>query len=181
MRIETERLLLRPWEERDVLPFAAMCADPEVMEFFAETLDVDGTRALIARLEDRRARGGFGMLAADEKATGAFVGVIGLQQVPYEAAFTPAVEVGWRLARAYWRKGLASEGARACLAHGFSAGLPEIVAVAYVDNLRSHAVMERIGMRRDAAADFDHPALPGHRLARHGLWRIGRADWEAAG
>ncbi|ODN70729.1 GNAT family N-acetyltransferase [Methylobrevis pamukkalensis] len=174
-RIETDRLILRPWEARDLLPFAAMCDDPEVMEFFPDRLDLAGTEAVIARLEQRRRDGGFGMLAAEIRATGDFVGVIGLQRVPYDAAFTPAVEVGWRLARAHWGKGYASEGAGGCLAHGFSEGLTEIVAVAHVANVKSHAVMERIGMSRDLAADFDHPALPaGHRLGRHGLWRIAR-------
>lgn len=176
MRIETDRLLLRVFEPRDLDPIAAMCADPEVMAFFPDRLDRAGTEAFIARLEARRAAGGVGMLAAEEKATGACVGIIGLQYVPYEMDFTPAVEVGWRLARAAWGKGYASEGAAACLTFGFeTVGLAEIVAIAATGNTRSFAVMHRIGLSRDPSISFDHPAVPADfPWRRHELWRIRR-------
>ena len=108
-----------------------------------------------------------------------FIGFIGLSIPQFEAHFTPCVEIGWRLARAEWGKGYASEGARAALAFGFERlGLAEIVSFTAVSNLRSRRVMERIGMQRRAAEDFDHPNLPeGHPLRRHVLYRIAREAW----
>ncbi|SON56411.1 putative ribosomal N-acetyltransferase YdaF [Hartmannibacter diazotrophicus] len=182
MRIETERLRLRPFEERDLLPLGEMSADPRVMEFFSDPLDLHGTKELMQRLVGRQQREGIGMVAAERKSDGAFVGIIGLQHVPYEERFTPAVEVGWRLAHPFWGQGYATEGARACLAHAFEQhSMSEVVAIAHVGNVNSHRVMERLGMRRDEGADFDHPSVsPESPLARHGLWRIAKADWLAA-
>lgn len=108
-----------------------------------------------------------------------FIGFIGLAKPTFEAHFTPAVEVGWRLAHEYWGHGYATEGALASIQHGFEGlGLPEIVSFTAVQNCRSRAVMEKIGMHRTAEDDFDHPKLPAnHKLRRHVLYRLNRSEW----
>ena len=94
-------------------------------------------------------------------------------EIPYEAHFTPAIEIAWRLARAYWGRGYATEAARAALDYGFGKlGLEQIVAVTVPANLRSLRVMERLDMTRSPADDFDHPNLPEGPLRRHVLYRI---------
>jgi RimJ/RimL family protein N-acetyltransferase len=117
---------------------------------------------------------GWGLWAAEITATGAFAGFVGLNPATFEAPFTPAVEVGWRLARAYWDRGLATEAALVVLDYGFEQlGLDEIVSFTSTTNLRSQRVMEKLGMCHDPADDFDHPGLPkGHHLRRHVLYRI---------
>jgi len=107
-----------------------------------------------------------------------FAGFIGLSIPRFEAAFTPCVEIGWRLAADFWGRGLATEAARAALAFGFeSLGLTEIVSFTVPANLRSRRVMEKLGMSHDPSCDFDHPLLPaGHRLRRHVFYRIVRAS-----
>lgn len=176
--IVTPRLLLRPWEERDRAPFAAMSADPEVMRFFPALLAPDEASAVIDRQMLRQAADGFCFFALERRADGAFLGFTGLATLRFQVPFAPpgarVVETGWRLARHAWGQGYAAEAARAAVAWGFDRlGLPEIVAFAVPANLRSLAVMARIGMRPDPAGDFDHPAVPAdwpHR--RHVLWRI---------
>lgn len=128
-----------------------------------------------------QARDGFCFWAAEERTTGAFVGSIGLMRVPYDAHFTPAVEVGWRIARSFWGAGIAPEAAEACLRHGFVAlGLPEIVANTVPGNAKSRRVMEKIGMVHDPDGDFDHPRQPeGDPLRRQVLYRLTSAGWAA--
>ena len=171
--LRTERLLLRQWREADRAPFAALNADPEVVEHFPAPLTRDESDALIDRHAAYLDAGEPGVYAVEVLATGTFIGFIGLAVPRFDAWFTPAVEVGWRLARSAWGHGYASEGARAALAHGFGdLGLSEIVSFTAVENQPSRAVMERIGMTRDPADDFDHPAIPAdHPLARHVLYR----------
>ena len=174
MILETERLVLRPWAARDLAPFAALNADPQVRTFFPGVLDRAQSDATIARMADRRALDGFGFSAVERRSDGAFLGMCGLCRVRFDApcAINGIVEIGWRLAAAYWGRGYATEAARGWLAHGFDTlGLDEIVAFAVPQNAASLAVMARIGMTPDPARDFDHPALPaGHRLRRHVLW-----------
>ena len=187
--LTTPRLLLRPWRDDDVDAFAAMFDDPAVMAFLMPTRGrmsacADADRAAIDAIVDRvRAhfdQHGFGWWAAEFKETGAFIGFVGLATIPFEAHFTPAVEVGWRLASAYWGQGYATEGARAALAAAFTQlGLSEIVSITVPANARSRRVMERIGMMRDPNGDFDHPRLAeGDPLRRHVLYRISRAQWQ---
>ena len=170
--IITERLLLRRWKPEDFEPFCAMNADAEVMRHFPSTLSREQTAAGLKRAEAHFDRHGWGLFAVEHE--GVFIGYIGLFHVPFEAHFTPAVEIGWRLARAYWNRGLASEGARACLDFGFAQlGLKEIVAFTTPGNLASIRVMQKIGMRHDPGSDFEHPRVAlGHRLRRHVLYRI---------
>ena len=177
--LRTERLELRQWRESDREPFAALNADPVVMEHFPGLLTRDQADALIDRHRALLEAGEPGLFAVEESATGTFIGFVGLAAPKFEAVFTPCVEIGWRLARTAWGHGYASEAARACLQHGFETlALDEIVSFTAVGNTRSRAVMERIGMTRDPAEDFDHPRLePGSPLRRHVLYRLTRSRW----
>jgi RimJ/RimL family protein N-acetyltransferase len=172
--LRTERLLLRRWREEDRRPFATLNADPAVMEFFPAPLDRDRSDELFERIELGFERHGFGLWALEVRRSGEFVGFTGLAVPPFEAHFMPAVEVGWRLARSAWGNGYATEAGRASLEHGFGElGLEEIVSMTAVGNRRSRAVMERLGMARDSADDFEFPTLPpGDPLRPHVLYRI---------
>ena len=171
--LQTERLRLRRWRPADREPFAAMNADPVVMEHFPSTLTRDESDALVDRIAAHFDEHGFGFWAADVTASATFIGFVGLSAVPFDAHFTPAVEVGWRLAREHWGRGYATEGARAALAFAFGdLGLAEVVSFTAVANRRSQAVMERLGMTHDPADDFDHPRLaPDSPILRHVLYR----------
>ena len=173
MIIETGRLVLRRWQSSDVEPFAALNADPRVMEFFPATLSRAQTEAMVATIEKNIDQHGFGIWAVELKRTRDFIGFIGLDVPGYALPFSPCVEIGWRLAFNHWGNGYAQEGARAALTFGFEKmRLEEIVSFTTVANLRSRRVMERIGMIYDARDDFDHPKLPeGHPLRRHVLYR----------
>jgi RimJ/RimL family protein N-acetyltransferase len=176
MRLETERLVLRPWRDADLEPFAAMSADPEVMAHFPATLDRAGTEAFVARIHARAAEDGIAFQPIERRADGAFLGFAGLARVRAPEALAGAVEIGWRLARPYWGMGYATEAAAAWRDAGFARlGLSELVAFTATGNLPSQAVARRIGMRHDPTRDFDHPALPeGHRLRRHLLFAMAR-------
>lgn len=172
----TTRLVLRDWHDADREAFAALNADPVVMEHYPAPLSREESDRLAQRLAADVTQRGWGLWALEVRVgerTG-FAGYTGLTIPDWPAPCGPCVEVGWRLARWAWGHGYATEAARAALTAGFSAlQLPEIVAFTSQGNRRSRAVMERLGMRRDAAADFDHPRLPaGHRLSRHVLYRL---------
>ena len=180
--LETERLRLRQWQARDAEPFAAMLADPDVMRYFPATLDRQQSDALMTRLQQRISESGYGFWAAERRDTGTFIGFVGLNVPDYTLPFAPCVEIGWRLARSAWGHGLASEAARAALRYGFDVlQLPEIVSFTSEHNLRSQAVMQRLGMQRDVHGDFLHPKLASdHWLACHVLYRLTVADWRSA-
>jgi RimJ/RimL family protein N-acetyltransferase len=179
IELETPRLRLRQWRDADREPFAALNADPATMEHFPSTLTREASDAMIDGFRDAIVTRGWSNWAVEVKASGDFIGFIGLSIPKRQLPFMPCVEVGWRIAREHWGRGYASEGAREALRAGFERlGLDEIVSFTALTNVRSRRVMERIGMR-DAREDFEHPALePGHRLRRHCLYRIARADWE---
>lgn len=172
--LETDRLVLRRWRDEDLAPFAALNADPVVMATLPAALTRAESDAPVARTEASFDERGHGLWAVEERATGAHVGFVGLAAATFPAAFTPAVEVGWRLAAAHWGQGYATEAARAAVADGFDRlGLAEIVSFTAEGNERSRRVMERLGMTRDPSEDFDHPSLPvGHHLRRHVLYRL---------
>ncbi len=174
--ISTPRLLLRLWRDEDLPAFAAMNADPKVMEFFPKPLDRAESDAAAARIRDHFARRGFGLWAVEVPGVADFIGFVGLSVPTFEAHFTPCVEIGWRLACEHWGHGYATEVARAALDFGFQhLALDEIVSFTVPANLRSRRVMERIGMTYSPADDYDHPALPeGHPLRRHVLYRARR-------
>lgn len=168
--LRTERLLLRGWGPADREPFADLNADPEVMEHFPSTLDREESDRFVDIVEAGMAERGWGLWAVEVVGSGEFVGFVGLNPVPFEADFVPAVEIGWRLARRHWGHGYASEAARAALAYGFGTlGLARIVSFTALGNVRSQAVMRRIGMV--PVGEFDHPRIPeGHHLRRHVLY-----------
>jgi RimJ/RimL family protein N-acetyltransferase len=181
--LRTERLLLRTWRDEDVEPFIEMGEDPQVMEFFPGLMSAQQSRETAAMFRtqmDQRGWGLWALEALDGDLAGRFLGFTGLAVPRFEAHFTPAVEVGWRLTPAAWGRGYATEAARAAMAYGFDElALDEIVSFTAVVNLRSRAVMERLGMTHDPAEDFDHPALPGHTLERHVLYRLARPGTES--
>lgn len=173
--IRTSRLRLRRWREEDRAPFAAMNADPVVMEHFPATLTRAESDALVDRLEAHLAEHGYGLWAVEADA--ALVGFTGLQWATWESPFTPALEVGWRLARHAWGRGYATEAATAALRRGF-AEVETIISVTAVGNDRSQRVMRRLGM--GSVGEFDHPRVErGHRLERHVLFRAERTSWTA--
>lgn len=176
LALSTSRLLLRQWRDSDLDAFAAINADPEVRAHFPGLLSRDESAAELARAAAHIETHGWGFFAVERRADAACIGMCGLKWVSFEAAFTPAVEIGWRLARPAWGQGLASEAAHACVRLGFAElGLDEIVSFTVPGNLRSQAVMRRIGMQRDTDGDFDHPKLPdAHPLRRHVLYRLRR-------
>lgn len=175
--LHTDRLLLRRWRDADREPFAALNADPRVMEHFPAVLSRKESDARIERITAHFVEHGFGVWAVEIPNVAPFIGFIGLSIPGFEAHFTPCVEIGWRLAANYWGHGYATEGARAALAFGFEKlGPAEIVSFTVPANLRSRRVMERLGMTHDPSEDFDHPLLPaGHPLCRHVLYRLRRS------
>ncbi len=181
LELRTERLLLRRWRAEDRAPFAAMNADPRVMEHFPALLSREESDARVGRIEAHFAEHGFGLWATEIVDVTPFAGFIGLSVPRFAAPFTPCVEIGWRLAADHWGHGYATEGARAALVFGWeSLGLAEIVSFTVPGNLRSRRVMEKLGMTHDPRDDFDHPLLPeGHALRRHVLYRMARPPGRA--
>ena len=175
--IQTERLVLRAWRDHDRLPFAALNADPEVMEHFPAVLTGAQSDAMVDRIAAEMVRDGYGLWAVEVRDGPAFIGFIGLAHANFPAHFTPALEIGWRLARQAWGVGFATEGAKAVLRWAEQAlDRDEIVSFTAATNLASQAVMRKIGMQRDVADDFDHPRVPeGHVLRRHVLYRYALA------
>lgn len=180
IQLETSRLRLRPWRDEDFAPFAALNADPQVMAHFPATLDRAESDVLAARCQSLIEAQGWGFWATEIKASGDFIGFVGLHRPIAELPFSPCVEIGWRLARPFWGQGYASEAARAALSFAFNdLALAEVVAFTSLANRRSQAVMERLGMRR--AENFEHPALPpGHPLREHCLYRLAVSAWQPA-
>ncbi|TGV79610.1 N-acetyltransferase [Mesorhizobium sp. M00.F.Ca.ET.149.01.1.1] len=181
--IRTERLILRNWEERDRALFHRINSDERVMEFFPFRRDraaADATmHEILGRVREKR------IVFHDpgSAATGECIGFVGLSGTEDIDVLAPGtIEIGWRLAPEFWGKGYVTEAAEAWLAFGFETlGLDEIVSFAVEENHRSTAVMKRLGMRADPAADFDHPAVPDSHphLKRHVMYRLWREDWQA--
>lgn len=179
MTLEGPRLRLRPWREADLGPLAALNADRAAMRHFTSPMTRAESDAWAARLQAHIAVHGWGFWAAERRDAPGCIGAVGLMHVPWEADFTPAVEIGWRIAPAHQRQGLAEEAARLALDAGFGPiGLGEIVAFTVPGNQPSWRLMEKLGMA--PAGGFEHPRLPdGHPLRRHLLYRQTRAGWLA--
>jgi RimJ/RimL family protein N-acetyltransferase len=179
--ITTERLILRPWKNEDLLPYAEMNADPRVREFFRSVLTPQQSEAEIRYWQTIYERDRFCMFAAERIEAGEFVGFIGLATMTFAvpSVAQPAVEIGWRLAHKYWGKGLATEGAQGAVRYAFETlKLQEIVAITAPANVRSRRVMEKIGMKYLPELDFDHPRVPlGHPLRPHVLYALQRENW----
>jgi RimJ/RimL family protein N-acetyltransferase len=180
IEFETDRLRLRQWLATDREPFAALNAEPRVMEFFPATLDRSASDAMADRCESLVAERGWGFWAAEIKRSGQFIGFVGLHILSPALPFSPCVEIGWRLAFRHWGKGFASEAARGALRVGFELlNLSEIVSFTAIRNLRSRALMERLGMR-EVSSTFEHPQIPvGSALRLHCLYRLSREQWTA--
>jgi RimJ/RimL family protein N-acetyltransferase len=178
--LRTARLLLRAWRETDLGPFAAMNADPRVMEFYPALMtQEESDRFVRERVVPAFEEHGYGLWAVEVPGVTPFAGYVGLLEQTFASPFTPCMEVGWRLDARYWARGYATEGAEAALDHGFAAGLDEILSFTATLNTRSIAVMERLGMQRAGA--FEHPRLPpGHRLRPHVAYRHSATTWDAA-
>jgi RimJ/RimL family protein N-acetyltransferase len=174
VELRTERLLLRGWRASDREAFAALNADPVVMEHFVAPLGRAESDELVERIEALFEEHGWGLWALEVPGVVDFAGFVGLSIPGFDAPFTPCVEVGWRLAREVWGRGYAPEAARASLRFAFGdLGLDEVVSFTTVANAKSRRVMEKIGMAHDPDGDFDHPRVPaGHRIERHVLYRI---------
>ena len=176
----TPRLRLREWRAADLEPFAALNADPAVMEFMPRCLTRAESDAFAAVAQAEIAHRGWGLWATELRDSGQFIGCIGLCVPTFRAHFTPCVEIDWRLERASWGRGFATEAARECLRFGFSGlGLSEVVAFTVPANARSRVLMQRLGMWHDVEGDFEHPRLPpGDPLRRHVLYRLTREAWQ---
>jgi RimJ/RimL family protein N-acetyltransferase len=175
--LRTDRLWLRRWSPDDRVPFARLNADPRVVEFLPGPLSREESDARADRIEVHFRQHGFGLWAVEIPGITPFAGFIGLSIPRFEAAFTPCIEIGWRLDADYWNRGYATEGARAALAFAFDClKAEEVVSYTVPANIRSRRVMEKIGMTHSPTEDFDHPLLPDgdDPLRRHVLYRIGR-------
>ncbi|MGB6779875.1 MAG: GNAT family N-acetyltransferase [Planococcus citreus] len=168
---ESERLGFRRWKTSDHAPFAALNANPDVMKFFPKTLSRTESDALIERIEAHFEEKGYGLWAVERKEDGAFIGFIGLLDVNFDIGIEDATEIGWRLEQKFWKKGYATEGAKACLAYAFEElGKKEIYSFTSTVNIPSEAVMKRIGMKK--AGEFEHPRVPeGSPLRKHVLYK----------
>ena len=183
LEITTKRHVLRSWRESYLEPFAKLNANPKVMEYFPSVMTKEESGQMVKKMQAKIDETGYGFLAVSLIDTAEFIGFIGLNTIDkssWPVHFSPAIEIGWRLAAPYWKKGYATEGALACLTLGFETlNLPEIVSFTAKQNTPSRAVMERIGMHHDLDGDFDHPKLPdGHRLKKCVLYRLSLTEWE---
>ena len=171
--IETERMILREWEDADRAPFATINGDALVMEFLPRLLSEKDSDHLVDKFQKHFQAHGYGVYVMERKEDGAFMGFTGLNKVEFKADFTPATEIAWRLGYEYWGKGYASEAARGVLDYAASdLKLDEVVAFTVHDNTRSIGVMEKVGMVLDPDGGFDYPTLPeGHPLGRFVLYR----------
>ena len=174
LELSTGRLALRRWRPEDRVPFAALNADPEVMRYFPAELSREESDELADRIEHAFEVEGFGLWAVEVTATGRFIGFTGLNRPAFDAHFMPAIEIGWRLAREAWGHGYATEAGRAVVRLAFGdLAIGSLVAYTAVENERSRAVMDRLGMTHDPAGDFDHPWLSqGDPLRRQVLYRL---------
>ena len=172
--LETERLILREWRPEDLAGMYALNQDPRVMEHYPGLKTLKETEDFINIVKAHFSKYGYGMYAVEVKNQSPFIGFVGLNHVAFTAPFTPAVEIGWRLAADEWGKGYATEAARCVLNEAFNQlGLKEVVAFTAVDNTRSRHVMEKLGFAHDSEGDFDHPFVPKeHRVCRHVLYRL---------
>ena len=176
--LRTARLLLRQWRDDDVAAFAELSADPAVMRYLVPFADRAAVDAWVAAARKHWEDHGFGPWVVELPCEAPFIGVVGLSNLRFALPFAPAIEAAWRLTTHYWGRGYAYEAARAAIDDGFGRlGLEEIVALTVPANVASRRVMEKLGMTRDPAEDFDfeHPRLPpGHPLRRHVLYRLRR-------
>ena len=176
MIMETSRIRLRPCTEGDKVAFRALNADPEVMRFFPAPLAGKESDALAFSIQERMKRQGFGLWALELPGLTAFAGFVGLNIPSFD---TSLVEIGWRMNKAFWGRGFATEAAAVALEVGFTRfGLENVCSFTAMVNKPSERVMQRLGMEHRTEDDFDHPALPaGHALSRHVRYRMSKTRW----
>ena len=172
--IETERLILRTWEKEDADIYFQINQDPKVIKLLRGPLTMKQINNFIIAVNKHQDKHGYTLWAIELRATKEFIGFAGLNYIEWEAHFTPAVEMGWRLGSQYWGNGYATEGAKASLDYGFKkCDLQEIVSFTVPENVGSIRVMEKLGLKRDLNGDFAHPKLAAdHKLSHHVLYRI---------
>lgn len=177
--IETDRLILRTWQQEDVDPYFQINQDPKVIELLLGSLTMEQVNHFILGVNNHQEKLGYTLWAIELKETGNLMGFTGLNYTDWKAPFTPAVEVGWRLGSQYWGKGYATEGAKAALYYGFKkCDLKEIVSFTVPANVRSLRVMQKIGLKHDLNGDFSHPKLPAdHKLSHHVLYRLNTDEY----
>ena len=171
--MKTDRLILRDWTDNDLEPFAELNADPDVMEFFPSVLSRSESDELARAIRNKIRIEGWGPWAVELRSSGEFIGVVGLQKTNMALPFSPSVEVAWRLAKAYWGNGYATEAATASLSYAANTlNINQVVSFTAKVNTRSQAVMKKIGMY-SAGYEFDHPDVPiDSPLCRHVLYKI---------
>lgn len=176
--LETDRLKLRQWLPSDYAAFAELNADPEVMEYFPNTLSLTESNAFAKKIETIISNQAWGFWAVELKSTKSFIGFVGLHQANPELPFSPSVEIGWRLSKKYWNNGYATEAARTALKFAFEIlNLNEVVSFTSLKNKRSEAVMQRLNMI-NTNQNFQHPKVPiGHQLREHVLYKITKSQW----
>jgi RimJ/RimL family protein N-acetyltransferase len=176
--LQSERVVLRAWQASDRPAFAALNADPHVTEHFPAPLSTRESNDAAAQIHEHFARHGFGLWALELPGRVEFAGFVGLTYPSFQRPLPDYADVAWRLSAAHWGHGYATEAARLAVRFGFEQlGFEHIVSCTVPANLRSQRVMEKLGMRRDPLADFEHPRLPpGHPLRSHVLYRLARCD-----
>lgn len=177
--LQTNRLILRDWEKSDVDPMTKINQDKKVNEFLPGPYTQEQTKAMIDRWQQHYLEKGYGLYAVELKSTHEIIGFLGLMSPSFEAHFTPAIEIGWRLASQHWNQGYATEGAKAVLHYAFiKLRLNEVVSFTVVNNLASRRVMEKIGLKHAFNDDFEHPNLDStSSLRKHVLYRLKREDY----
>jgi RimJ/RimL family protein N-acetyltransferase len=178
--LHTTRLILRDWQSADLPAFARLNDDAQVMQHFPARMNHQQSDALAARIQRHIEQHSFGQWVLERRDQPGLIGVLGLQHVLFDSAFSPAVEIGWRLLPEYWHQGLATEAAQAALHFAFTRlQLPQVLAFTVPANRPSQALMQRLGMQRDPAEDFLHPLLPkNHPLRPHVLYRLRQSNWQ---
>ena len=177
IKIKTPRLIFRQWQDSDTAPFIQMCANDEVMRYFPKKLDATEATAFLERIRSDIEKRGWGLFAVELKATGEFIGFIGLHVHPPEFELADALEIGWRLLPQYWHQGYATEGAKAVLKYAFrNLRLDKVISFTACMNTPSERVMQSIGLEK--VGEFDHPLVPAdHTLCRHVLYEKQRSDY----
>ncbi len=180
--LRTQRLLLRPWRPDDLAPFAALNADPEVMRHFPSVFSQEASDAAAERIIGQFDEQGWGLWVAEVPGVAPFIGFVGLAMATFPAPFTPALEVGWRLASEHWGRGYAPEGARAALDFAFAElGVDEVVSFTAVANANSRRVMEKLGLTHDPSENFDHPNVDvDSPVRRHVLYRVVKTSYRSS-
>lgn len=175
----SERLGFRPWAKADLEEFAAMNADSEVMEYFPKPLSREESAEFLERLLAHYDTHGYCYFATELLETGELLGFVGLAYQTYDADFTPAVDIGWRLKKEFWGKAYATEGAKRCLKYAFEElELEQVISTCPLVNKRSERVMKKIGMIK--MGEFEHPRLQENpELQPCVLYRITKKDWRS--